>query len=118
MYWFSYSVGVVGPSRSDQASNPAVQVCTSHQQFSHEIRLLRFMTRELNSLSGACSEDDEDCVEVPPTTQYYNLDAIDFSSVDVDRGSGSGGGGSGDADGDSNESPTSAACSPETIPSY
>lgn len=37
----------------------------------------------MNTLTEACSPDDEDCLEVVPTTRYYDLDAIDLSVVEL-----------------------------------
>ena len=66
--------------RASQASNPEVYVCVQYpSKFQREIRLLQYMTREMNSLTGTCSSDDEDCIDPPPTTLYYDLDAIDLT---------------------------------------
>ncbi len=99
---FSYDRDVIKFSRSNQVRNPEVRVCLSRRQFAHEIKLLRYITKELNAVTGICSSDDEDCLEVVDTTMYYNLDAIDLSLVEVVEttaspgddieGSGSGGG--------------------------
>ncbi len=114
---------MVGFTRSEQAGNPEVQVCTSHRQFLDQLHLLRFMTKELNTLTGTCGMDDEDCMEVTPTTRYYDLDAIDLSSVVLSRGSGESGSGSGeDSDDDSEveddtEKSEGVMCNPKTISS-
>ena len=56
---------------------------------------LRFMTRELNILTGAqeCSDDDEDCANtVPEVCRYYEfLDSYD-DVIEEEIGSGSGSG--------------------------
>ncbi len=78
----SYNKDVIEWSRSRQFSNPEVRVC-SRNQFENETRILRYMTRELNALTNMCSADDEDCLEVVPTTRYYDLDAIDLSAIQV-----------------------------------
>ena len=80
---FSYDRDVIKFSRSNQVRNPEVRVCLSRRQFAHEIKLLRYITKELNAVTGICSSDDEDCLEVVDTTMYYNLDAIDLSLVEV-----------------------------------
>lgn len=70
-------------------------------QFVREIKLLHYLTKEMASITSQCSHDDEDCLEVQPTTHYYDLDSIDLSSVsltdsdDSDNGE-DGGSGSGD----------------------
>ena len=75
---------MVGFSRRAQVDNPEMHVCTQlRSQFSREVNLLRYLTREMRSLTESCSLDDEDCLEVVPTTTYYDLDAIDLSVVEV-----------------------------------
>ena len=117
-FFISYSRDVVPFTRSDQVNNPEVLVCTSHKQFLDELRLLLFMTEELEALTGACSLDDEDCVEVAPTNRYYDLDAIDLSSVDLSQGSGRGSGSDDNMDDDFEvpEVNEDMACKPGTIP--
>ena len=60
-----------------------MRVCLNQKQFAEEIKLLHYMTKELSALTGMCSMDDEDCLEVVPTTTYYNLNAIDLSQVEL-----------------------------------
>ena len=61
-------------SRVGQASNPQMLVCTQlRSQFAREISLLRYMSREMRSLTDSCSTDDEDCLEVVPTTRHHQL---------------------------------------------
>ena len=91
----SYSHDVVEFPRALQASNP--EICVQYpSKFQREIKLLQYMTREMNSLTGTCSSDDEDCIDPPPTTLYYDLDTIDLmldvSTGATEMGSGSGSG--------------------------
>ena len=91
----SYSRNVVEFPRALQASNP--EVCVQYpSKFQRDIRLLQYMTREMNSLTATCSSDDEDCIVPPTTTLYYDLDTIDLmldvSTGATEMGSGSGSG--------------------------
>lgn len=76
----SYSRNVVEFPRAQQASNPEVYVCVQlPSKYLREVRLLQYMTREMNSLTDTCSSDDEDCIDPPPTSLYYDLDTIDLT---------------------------------------
>ena len=107
-YSCSYERTVIDLERSAQRDNPELMVCIRQSRLRKQIAQLRYITRELNIVSGAqaCSGDDEDCVDtVPPTCNYFqfpnsyeyegNPDIIESSSG---SGSGSEDGRAGDED--------------------
>ena len=67
-------------------------VVCQNSQFSRDISLLRYITKELTSITSRCSRDDEDCIEVQDTNRYYDFDSIDLSLVSNEEMSGSGSG--------------------------
>ena len=96
----SYDRTVIDLDRSAQKNNPELVVCTKQSRLRQQIAQLKYITRELNILTGVavCSnDDDEDCVNtVPDTCSYYEFP----SSYSLDPDMISSGSGSGDSDGD------------------
>jgi len=88
--------------RHSQWKNPDIIYCSSPSQFQGELNILRYVARELTSVTGKCSSDDEDCGSFPDHTDYYSFsDAARYRSTAPEEddeldgsGSGSGAGGS------------------------
>ena len=97
---YSYERSIIDLDRSAQRNNPELVVCTKQSRLRKQVAQLRFITRELNILSGvqACSADDEDCINtVPHICNYFQFpDTYEYeitnSSENIDPGSGSGSG--------------------------
>ena len=96
---YSYERTIIDLDRSAQRNNPELVVCTKQSRLRKQVAQLRFITRELNILSGVqpCSSDDEDCVDtVPHTCNYFQFpDSYEYANVSEhieDPGSGSGSG--------------------------
>lgn len=82
--------------RASQSNNPELVICQTPSQFKYEVNLLHQMTRELASVSGTCSTDDEDCGEVNAITDFYDFSSVPSTDVtqvaEDEEGSGSGSG--------------------------
>lgn len=97
---YSYERSIIDLDRSAQRNNPELVVCTKQSRLRKQVAQLRFITRELNILSGvqACSADDEDCIDtVPHICNYFQFpDTYEYeitnTSENIDPGSGSGSG--------------------------
>lgn len=95
-----YDRHIIDLNRAAQRDNPELAVCTKRSQLKEQVAQLRYITRELNIVTGAhtCSDnDDEDCVDtVPHICNYYTFP--DSYKLDPDKliesssGSGSGDG--------------------------
>ena len=104
----SYERSIVDLDRSAQRDNPELVVCTKQSRLRNQVAQLRFITKELNILSGvqACSSDDEDCVDtVPHTCDYFQFpDSYEYETTNtsdvIDTGSGSGSGTENDSEDD------------------
>ena len=94
----SYERTVIDLNRRAQRNNPELVVCTKQSRLRKQVAQLRFITRELNIVSGAqpCSSDDEDCVDtVPHTCNYFQFpDTYKYANISdyLEPSSGSGSG--------------------------
>lgn len=93
----SYERTVLDLNRAAQKDNPELVVCTKQSRLKKQIAQLKYITKELDIITGTFSctdDDDEDCVDtVPDTCDYFQFpDSYDFvyDSIDLSSGSGSG----------------------------
>lgn len=97
---YSYERTIIDLNHAAQRNNPELVVCTKQSRLRKQVAQLRFITKELNIVSGVqpCSSDDEDCVDtVPHTCNYFQFpDTYEYEAIRVpdtiDTGSGSGSG--------------------------